>query len=132
MKSTAFATLVMVGLVVWIGVAAVPNAVLNGLSRSSELLAAADVGSSSMESHDCTSGTMVTDALGRVWTLRTRDERVMVDGQGWTNGYGTEYLYKDGVVHVLGQNGHWYAWSNGEGWMDVGAPGKIASNLWST
>ena len=60
--------------------------------------------------------TQIIDSVGAVWT-RTASGAILRNGGG-TSGSGSQVLYCNRIVYVLGTDSHWYKWSGG--WIGQG------------
>jgi len=61
-------------------------------------------------------GTQIIDSNGAVWT-RAPNGAILRSGTG-TGGTGSQILYCNHIVYVLGNDSQWYRWSNG--WTPIG------------
>ena len=61
-------------------------------------------------------GTQIVDSSGAVWT-RSSNGAILRNGAG-TSGAGSQILYCNRIVYVLGTDSQWYRW--GGGWTAVG------------
>ena len=70
-----------------------------------------------------TTATQIVDNAGAVWTIGA-GQVILRNGVQAASGYGSQVLWKNANVHVLGTDANWWQWT-GNGWLNVGptAPG---------
>jgi hypothetical protein len=62
--------------------------------------------------------TQIVDNLGVIWTIGT-NEVILRNGVQAAGGLGSEILWKNNTIYVLGTDSNWWQWT-GSGWVNVG------------
>lgn len=60
----------------------------------------------------------IVDNSGAVWTIGT-SQRILRNGAHARGGLGSQILWHDDTIYVLGTDGNWWSWS-GNGWLRRG------------